>query len=118
MERESSNPGYESFIKRTTPEVPIQFVAEGEYHRIKLRYDNTIIYTHHEDYKQFDHIFVYGHGLPNEGVAIFRDPDGDFAFAEKLLEMGYDSYDRYYPAVEDEERWFEWQTRDIDDILD
>jgi hypothetical protein len=85
---------------------------------VALRYDNTIIFTHSEDYEHFDHIFIYGEDYGPQGIAIFRDEDGTFDLAETLIEMGYDIYHKKFPSLDDEERWFHYQSSDLDKLLE
>lgn len=108
---------FESCIKRTTPEIPIAIQIGNERKAVLLRYDNTLVCTHDEEYQQFDHIMILDESIAGEPIYIFRGDDGEFGLGELLMQQGFDNYDRIYPSVEDEERWFQWEMRDINDIL-
>lgn len=105
---------FESYIKRMTPEIPITIDLGTEQMTARLKYDNTLVVTHDEEYKHFDYVLLYDESVLGEPVYMFRDAD-EFGLGDLLIEQGFDNYTKRYPSLEDEKRWFEYQTEDLED---
>lgn len=103
---------YESFIERQSPEIVIGINVNGERLLIALNYDNALLVTHAEEYKEFDHAVVLG--AAERPIYIWRPMDGEgWPLEEQLLQGGFDHYDRHYPSLEDEQHWFNSQLQDL-----
>ncbi len=113
METQSSEP-YESFIERTTPEVPIYYTYEGKKQLAMLRYNNCLIVIHPDEYREFDHVHIYD-DIPYKFINLFRF-EGDFEIGKGLMDLDFAYIWRPFPSIEDEEEWFKHQVADVEDF--
>lgn len=91
-------------------ESPVLAIEYGEA-PMKLTYDNTAIFSFGAPYEFMTSIF---HNDPERGVMSFFDSD---ALLEQLRGYGFPEYREPFPAEQDVEAYFTWQSQVLENEL-